>query len=274
MAHEILDTYREGERQGQEQDLDSHIEKSAPKPIGVIFKNVGFTYPEKSSPALQNLNFTIEAGSQTALIGPSGSGKSTIADLLCLIVHPTSGLILRTDGSGEPTGLGGRVSYVPQKPGIVSGTILDNVALGVDFEQVDRDAVEEALRISHLGELLDTLPEGIDTALGKLMDNLSGGQMQRIGLARALYFKPSLLVMDEATSALDAESESQIYAALNQMRGEVTVVMIAHRLNTVQHANKVFLMESGTIVDSGTFQDLLARNHSIQRLVELMRVDE
>jgi ABC-type multidrug transport system fused ATPase/permease subunit len=273
MAHEVLLAHKEVESQSQEQNPDPQIEKSSPKPLGVTFKNVGFTYPEKSSPALHNLNFTIEAGSQTALIGPSGSGKSTIADLLCLIIHPTSGLILRTYGSGEPTGLGGRVSYVPQKPGIVSGTILDNVALGVDYEQVDREAVEEALRISHLGELLETLPEGIDTALGKLMDNLSGGQMQRIGLARALYFKPSLLVMDEATSALDAESEAEIQAALEEMRGKVTVVIIAHRLNTIQHADKVILIQEGAVQDSGSFKELIARNPIVEKGVELMKID-
>jgi ATP-binding cassette subfamily C protein len=121
--------------------------------------------------------------------------------------------------------------------------------------------------------LLETLPEGIDTALGKLMDNLSGGQMQRIGLARALYFKPSLLVMDEATSALDAESEAEIQAALEEMRGKVTVVIIAHRLNTIQHADKVILIQEGAVQDSGSFKELIARNPIVEKGVELMKID-
>jgi ATP-binding cassette subfamily C protein len=114
----------------------------------------------------------------------------------------------------------------------------------------------------------------IHTDLGKYQDGLSGGQIQRLGLARALYSQPGLLVMDEATSALDAESESEIAKALDQMRGKVTVVLIAHRLNTVQHADKVFLIEEGQVTDQGTFQELMKRNHSIDRLVQLMKVVE
>jgi ATP-binding cassette subfamily C protein len=131
-----------------------------------------------------------------------------------------------------------------------------------------------ALEEAHLGPLISELPKGIDTPLGKLKDSLSGGQMQRLGLARAIYFKPSLLVMDEATSALDAESESEIQKTLEELRGKVTVVVIAHRLNTIQHADKVILVEDGKVLDSGKFKELIARNPSVERGVELMRIDE
>jgi ATP-binding cassette subfamily C protein len=118
------------------------------------------------------------------------------------------------------------------------------------------------------------LPHGIHTDLGNYQDSLSGGQIQRVGLARALYTSPGLLVMDEATSALDAESESEIAKALDQIRGKVTVVLIAHRLNTVQHADKVFLINEGKLTDQGTFPELVKRNPSIDRLVQLMKVEE
>jgi ABC-type multidrug transport system fused ATPase/permease subunit len=157
---------------------------------------------------------------------------------------------------------------------MVSGTILENVALGVPIEEVNRQEVLDALRTAHLGALIDEIPLGIDAPLGKLKDNLSGGQMQRIGLARALYFRPSLLVMDEATSALDAESESEIQSALEEMRGRVTVVVIAHRLNTIQHADKVILLQNGKVEDSGTFKELILRNPVVEKGVELMRIDE
>jgi ATP-binding cassette subfamily C protein len=170
--------------------------------------------------------------------------------------------------------VGGRVSYVPQKPGMVSGTILENVALGIEDEDVDREEVLRTLQTVHLGSLIQDLPLGIDTDLGKLKDALSGGQMQRLGLARALYLKPNFLVMDEATSALDAESESEIQKTLEELRGRVTVVIIAHRLNTIQHADKVILLEDGQVQDSGTFKELLARNLSVERAVDLMRIDE
>jgi len=245
------------------------------KPIGVVFEKVSFTYPDSKHPALEKVTFVIEPGSQTALMGASGAGKSTIADMLCLLIRPTAGRVFQiTDSSNLQPAFGGRVSYVPQKPGMISGTILENVALGIELENVDRDEVLKTLKAVHLGPLLEDLPLGIDTHLGKLKDSLSGGQMQRLGLARALYSKPSLLVMDEATSALDAESEYEIQKTLEQMRGKVTLVVIAHRLNTIQHADKVILLEEGRVQDSGTFKELISRNLSVEKAVELMRIDE
>jgi ATP-binding cassette subfamily C protein len=166
------------------------------------------------------------------------------------------------------------VSYVPQKPGLVSGSVAQNIALGLEPQDIDEAQVLKALADAHLGEVVLALPEGINTDLGKYQEGLSGGQIQRLGLARALYSEPGLLVMDEATSALDAKSEAEIAKALNQMRGQVTVVLIAHRLNTVQHADKVFLIEEGKLNDQGTFQELMRRNPSIDRLVQLMKIDE
>jgi ATP-binding cassette subfamily C protein len=245
------------------------------KPIGVVFEDVSFSYPDSSSPAITNVNFTVEPGSQTALMGASGAGKSTIADILCLLLTPTSGRVYRNTNLSDKLGeIGGRVSYVPQKPGMVSGTILENVALGEEVETVDREEVIAALQAAHLGNLILDLPQGIDTPLGKLKDSLSGGQMQRLGLARAIYSKPSLLVMDEATSALDAESEAEIQKTLEEMRGQVTVVVIAHRLNTIQHADKVILLQDGKVQDSGTFKELIARNPSVEKGVELMKIEE
>ena len=275
IAHDILDGLpqlfeRETKNLNPDEQI-AHIEQ----PIGAVFENVTFSYPDSSSPVLVNLNFTIEPGSQTALMGPSGAGKSTIADMLCLLLRPTSGRVLQiTNSSKLELSMGGRVSYVPQKPGMISGTILENVALGYEPQSVDREEVISALQAAHLGTLIKDLPEGIDTSLGKLKDGLSGGQMQRLGLARAIYSKPNLLVMDEATSALDAESESEIQKTLEEMRGRVTVVVIAHRLNTIQHADKVILLEDGKVTDSGTFKELIARNPSVEKVVDLMRIDE
>jgi ATP-binding cassette subfamily C protein len=274
-AHEVLRVTRPSQSRTESSSESSFLTNEAPLPIGVKFQNVSFSYPESTTATLMDLNFTIDPGSQTALMGPSGAGKSTVADLLCLLLAPTSGSILRTDQQGTSDLYGsGRVSYVPQKPGMVSGTILENVALGVDVDKANREDVIGALNTAHLSSLIEDLPQGIDTPLGKLKDNLSGGQIQRIGLARALYFKPSLLVMDEATSALDAESESEIQSALEEMRGRVTVVIIAHRLNTIQHADKVILLQDGQVKDSGTFKELIGRNPVVEKGVELMRIDE
>jgi len=245
-------------------------------PIGLRLLNISYSYPGAAAPAIRGVTFEIYPGAQVALMGPSGAGKSTIADLLCNVLTPTTGSIVRTHGGGEhpPSSRIDRVSYVPQRPGLVSGTILENVALAEDASKADRAQALEALRLAHLADLVIEFPEGLDTPLGKLQDGLSGGQMQRLGLARALYTKPGLLVMDEATSALDAESEAEIQKALDEMRGKVTVVLIAHRLNTIQHADKVILIEEGQIKDSGTFKELVARNQSVDRVVDLMRVDK
>jgi ATP-binding cassette, subfamily B, bacterial PglK len=243
-------------------------------PIGVVLEVVSFKYPSARTYSVSNVNMTIAPGEQSAFIGPSGAGKSTLADLICGSLTPTAGTILKTTEQG-PLGddVRASISYVPQSPGIVSGTIRENVALGVDDILVEDSAVWEALEQAHLRDVIAALPDGLSTSVGNLKDALSGGQLQRLGLARALYSKPSLLVMDEATSALDAESESEIKKALEELRGDVTVVIIAHRLNTIQHADTVFLIEEGRVVDEGKFPELVARNKSVDRLVKLMNVD-
>ncbi len=243
------------------------------RPVGVHLNGVNFTYPGAHQPALRQISLKIEAGSQIAFIGPSGSGKSTIADVICGLLTPSSGEVsLDWSGHGAAGDHLPPVSYVPQKPGMVLGTIATNVALGVDPKDIDESFVIECMARANLADVLSDLPNGIHSDLGKLRDNLSGGQEQRLGLARALYSRPGLLVMDEATSALDAESESEIARALEALRGSVTVVLIAHRLNTIQHADKVFLIEGGEVTDEGTFKDLIKRNLSVERLVDLMAV--
>ncbi len=244
------------------------------EPIGVEFRRANFRYEETGAFTLSDFSIAIEPGQQVALIGPSGAGKSTIADLMCGVLTPNNGEVRRfTSNQTELAPDETSISYVPQKPGLVSGSLADNVALGVDSIDVDEARIIEALESANLNEVVAQLENGIHSQLGNYQDSLSGGQIQRLGLARALYSRPGLLVMDEATSALDAESESEIAKALENMRGKVTVVLIAHRLNTVQHADKVFLIDSGTVVDSGTFQELVSRNPSVDRLVQLMNVD-
>jgi ATP-binding cassette subfamily C protein len=168
----------------------------------------------------------------------------------------------------------GLLGYVPQKPGLVSGTIEQNIALGLDESEIDTKNIKLAVEGSHLAEFIVSLPEGLKTNIGKRKDELSGGQIQRIGLARALYTQPKLLVMDEATSALDAESENEINKALDDMRGKVTVILIAHRLNTIQRSDKVFLVEEGRITDSGSFQHLAENNEVVRNLAALMAIEK
>jgi ATP-binding cassette subfamily C protein len=276
-AHDILsEPLAQSEQPSStERVTSSPLSKADSSPVGVDFRDVSFDYSGSSESAIRQVSFTISAGEQVAFIGPSGAGKSTIADLMCGVLSASSGSIqLQAEGDNSEEELSVCVSYVPQKPGLVSGSVAQNVDLGSTLNEIDDDQVWSALESANLREVVSVLPNGIHTDLGKYQDGLSGGQIQRLGLARALYSKPGLLVMDEATSALDAESEAEIAKALDQMRGKVTVVLIAHRLNTVQHADRVFLLEAGKLTDNGTFQELIKRNPSIDRLVQLMKVDE
>jgi ATP-binding cassette, subfamily B, bacterial PglK len=248
---------------------------SSNEAASVLLTNVSFQYPGSSIPAVRGLSLEIRPGQQVALIGTSGSGKSSIADLILGLLTPTEG-VLQVAGKNPNEIIlqtPGRLAYVPQRPGIISGTVADNIALGVEASDLDMPRLEAAVSASHLKHVLESLPEGLHTDLGKRRDELSGGQLQRIGLARALYTRPGLLVMDEATSALDADSENEINKALDEMRGKVTVVLIAHRLNTVQRSDVVFLVEEGEVSASGSFPELLKSNQKVQRLAQLMSID-
>ena len=244
-------------------------------PLSIQIENLSFQYKGSLSKTLSNIDLQIPSGSQAAFIGISGAGKSTLADLILGLLEPSSGKV-SIDGvnpieliSKHP----GLLGYVPQKPGMISGTISQNIALGVEPADINQAWLQEAIAAAHLSDFIDSLPDGLETDLGKRKDELSGGQLQRIGLARALYSRPKLLVMDEATSALDAESEDRINMALDEVRGKVTVILVAHRLNTIQRSNIVFLVENGRVVASGTFQELLKSNKTVQNLAALMAID-
>jgi ATP-binding cassette subfamily C protein len=244
-------------------------------PMSIEIKKVSFSYPAATGNSLTEISFSVAAGQQVALIGPSGAGKSTVADLITGLLEPTSGEI--SVDQIKPKEIiqisPGRIAYVPQKPGIVSGTILENIALGVAKDKVNQVLLNQAIEDAQLSTVIGQLPDGVNTDLGKRRDELSGGQLQRIGLARALYTQPGLLVMDEATSALDADSENEINKSLDAMRGKVTVILIAHRLNTVQRSDQVFLLEQGQITGSGTFSELLQKSKTVQGLAKLMAIE-
>lgn len=270
-ALDLLESHPSGD---QSDGVSTERAPKLNKPVSVTIKNADFSYQGVDALTLSNISLEIPPGSQAAFIGLSGAGKSTLADLILGLLSPSKGEVLVENVSASTLieSQPGLFGYVPQKPGMVTGTIAQNIALGLSISEIDQELLERAAGDSHLGDLLESLPQGFNTDLGKRKDELSGGQLQRIGLARALYTQPKLLVMDEATSALDAESESEINKALDEMRGKVTVILIAHRLNTIQRSDIVFLVESGRITDSGTFSELLNRNSTVQNLAELMAI--
>lgn len=247
-----------------------------PGGLAVEISGVAFTYPGASRPAVDGVSLSIEAGAQVAIIGPSGAGKTTLVDLVLGLVKPDSGAVAIGGRGAAELRLEqpGAVAYVPQRPGIVSGTIAENIALGVPAADVDAERLQAAVDAAHLREFVDSLPDGLDTSVGKQTDALSGGQMQRIGVARALYTRPRLLVLDEATSGLDASSEEFVAASLRALRGQVTVVVIAHRLSTVQHADAVVVVDEGRVVAEGDFATVRREVPMVAEYVKLMSFDE
>jgi len=242
----------------------------------VSFVEVSFTHEEKDEPTIRGVSLEIERGATVAVVGPSGSGKTTLVDLMLGLHVPDLGAVLIEGRSPQliRAEFPGVFAYVPQKPGLVSGSIADNVAIGVEPAYVDEQHVWECLERSQLLGVVSALPNGIHSSLGAHSDALSGGQMQRLGLARALYSNPRLIVLDEATSALDAATEASITEAIANLGSETTVVVIAHRLSTIQNADQVHVMDDGRIVASGTFSQVRKKVPMIEEYVKLMSFDD
>lgn len=226
----------------------------------IVIRDVVFTYPDSEFPALVDIDFSIDPGSQVALVGATGSGKSTLADLILGLVTPTSGTI--TVSGHDPRHAvalyPGHIAYVPQVTVLIEGSLRDNVALGRPLSEVDDRQIMKVLTLAQLGSLPQEMGNGLSSQVAPGGVNLSGGQRQRLGLARALYTNPDLLVLDEATSALDAETEHAIAQALSRLRGSVTLIVIAHRLATVRHADSVVFLDEGRARAIGTFEEVRA----------------
>ena len=242
----------------------------------VQVSRVSFSYPDGEEDVVKDVSLDIAPGTFAAIVGPSGAGKTTMVDLLLGMYPPDGGAIL-VDGERPErirAKLPGTISYVPQAPGLVSGTLAHNIALGVQLQEIDEVAAWDALEKAQLANYVRTLPNGLHSDLGKQSDSLSGGQKQRLGLARALYTRPRLLVLDEATSAMDAKTEAGISGEIEALRGSTTVVVIAHRLSTIQHADVVYVMEEGRISAQGTFAEVRKQVPLIEEYVRLMSIED
>ncbi|GGE30419.1 ABC transporter ATP-binding protein [Pullulanibacillus camelliae] len=224
---------------------------------GMECRNVYFQYESATADTLRNINTFIPANSMVAVVGRSGAGKSTLIDVLMGLLKPNRGDVL-IDGKALTRetlfSLRHAMSYVPQDPFLFNGTIKDNLRL-VATEATEED-LWEALRLSAADAFVRKLPEGLNTMIGDRGIKLSGGECQRLVLARALLRKPSVLVLDEATSALDTENEAKIQEALEKMRGKMTIIVIAHRLSTIRHADQVLVLDRGEIIQKGEFIQL------------------
>lgn len=230
----------------------------------VSFKNVFLSY--NGTPALDNISFEAKKGDSIALVGDSGAGKSSLVNLLVRFYDPSSGTILINNSDNKSftlTSLHKKVAYVTQRIYIFNDSIAANVAYGAE---IDEKRVTEALRKAYAMEFIETLEDGIHTLLSESGDNLSGGQRQRIALARALYKNPDILILDEATSALDNKSEALVQQALKSLKSEIITFTVAHRLSTIEDADKILVFEKGQIICSDNHENLLQNCEVYQRL--------
>lgn len=234
----------------------------------ITFQDVGYAY-SKGKTVLDKINFRITKNEWVALIGPSGSGKTTIVKLLAGLLSPDNGTILVDD---EPPNVHShswreQFAYIPQDTFIFSGTIAENIRFGGEDTDENDQRLFEAIRVAQLSNVVDRLPEGIRTHIGKNGAALSGGEAQRLGIARAIYHAKDILVMDEVTSALDTDTEESLVQALKEASKDKTVIMIAHRLTTIKNCDRILMIDGGNVVGEGRYQDLEAKNKKFSSLV-------
>lgn len=239
--------------------------KTKPLPLtdAIRLDEVTFTYPNKRSPALKGLNLVIPANSVVGLVGESGSGKSTAVDLLLALVEPDSGQLQVDDTVITPENRAAwqsNIGFVAQSIFLSEGSIAQNIAFGLAPEHIQSENLHHAIRLAGLQELIDSLPDGVDTPVGERGVQLSGGQRQRIGIARALYHEAQVLVFDEATSALDGITEKFIMDAIHGLGGQKTIILIAHRLKTVEQCDVIYMLDDGQVADQGSYDHLLQTN--------------
>lgn len=251
------------------------INTPMPTPISlhksITLKEIEFRYPGKEVAAVDGVNMTIPVNSVIGLVGSSGSGKSTLIDLLLGLLTPQHGSLYVDDiriTANNKRAWQNLLGFVPQSIFLSEGTIAENIAFGVPKKNINLEQVNKALTLANLNELVEQLPEGVNTKVGERGVKLSGGQRQRIGIARALYHEAEVLVFDEATSALDGITEKIVMDAIHEFSGKKTIIMIAHRLKTVQKCDLIYFMEHGEIIDRGTYQDLVVRNLKFKEMAK------
>jgi ABC-type multidrug transport system fused ATPase/permease subunit len=216
----------------------------------LVLDQVTFRYPASDRNAISNVSFAVPKGASVGFIGESGAGKSSLVDVILGLLHPTGGTI-RVDGADIRDNLRAwqdQIGYVPQSIYLTDDSIRRNVAFGLPPEAIDEEAIWRAIRDARLEEFIRALPEGLDTVVGERGIRISGGQRQRIGIARALYHDPAVLVLDEATSALDTTTEQGVMEAVRKLHGRKTIIIVAHRMSTVEHCDHILRFENGRLV--------------------------
>ena len=254
--------------------LDKKIEINDNKKIefknSIKLNNVFFTYPNETNPAIKNINLNIQCKKKIGIVGETGSGKTTTVDLILSLLKPEKGS-LTVDGIEINDQNRHRwqniIGYVPQQIYLSDNSIAENIAFGIKKEEINYKTIENVSKISNLHEFINNdLKDGYQTIVGERGVRLSGGQRQRIGIARALYRKPQVLIFDEATNALDNLTEQSVIQSIQNIENDITIIMIAHRLNTVRNCDDIFLLEKGGLIAQGSYEGLLKNNRIFHKM--------
>jgi ABC-type multidrug transport system fused ATPase/permease subunit len=241
----------------------------------IVIRDLTFRYPDGTHDVLSKINIAVAPGTSLALCGLSGSGQTTLVDIILGLIPPTSGYV---QVGGVGTAQAGpawrrQVAYVPQDVYIVDDTIAANIAFGLPEDKWDRAQIRRAVTRAQLDDVVNEAPQGLETRLGEHGSLISGGQRQRIGIARALYRNPAVLVLDEATSALDNQTERQITSTIESLNGDITTILVAHRLSSVRNVDSLVFLENGRITGQGTFDEVRDACPGFARLVTLGQLD-
>jgi ATP-binding cassette, subfamily B, bacterial PglK len=245
--------------------LQDPLRFSIPAPVQmefgdrILLNQIRYRYPDSTADSLRGITLDIKKGESIGLIGKSGAGKTTLVDVILGLLTPQAGDI-QVDGKSIYSNLRAwqnLIGYVPQSIFLIDDTLERNIAFGVPDPQINRDRLQSALRAAQLTELIQQLPDGLQTMVGEQGVMLSGGQRQRVGIARALYHEREILVFDEATAALDNETEFLVTEAIKALSGIKTMIIIAHRLSTLEHCDRIYRLEQGTVAESGSYREVI-----------------